>query len=169
MTQNKSNITINQLFVVLLTGIVTTVVFVLVILTLPKPDDGIPWAQTMPGIPTPSQDVLNSFIRTFLVVTATNILIWGYCKLRNIQKLSLLVVTMITASAGGLLFSALPVAYDAVWSIIIKFHLKQPEQYLDLVANALYSVLTVGIGASMGLLLLSLVTVASRKKRQVKP
>lgn len=169
MTQNKSNIIINQLFVVLLTGIVTTVVFVPAMLTLPKPDDGIPWAQNMPEISTPPQDVLHRFIRTFLVVTATNILIWGYCKLRNIQKLSLLVITMITASASGLLFSALPVAYDAVWSIIIKFHLKQPEQYLNLVVTVLYSVLTIGVGTSIGFLVLSLVNGTSREKRQVKP
>ena len=61
MTQNKSNIIINQLFVVLLTGIVTTVVFVPAMLTLPKPDDGIPWAQNMPEISTPSQETLFRF------------------------------------------------------------------------------------------------------------
>ena len=169
MTQNKSNIVINQLFIILLTGIVTTVMFVLVTLTLPKPDDGIPWAQNMQEVTAPTQDVLYRFIRTFVVVVAMNTAIWGYFRLRNIQKLSLLVLTMFTASASGLLFSALPVAYDAVWSIIIKFHLKQPEQYLNLVVTVLYSVLTIGVGTSIGLLVLSLVNGTSREKRQVKP
>jgi hypothetical protein len=163
MIQNKSHTLRNQLFVVLLTGTITVLMFALTLLILPKTADGIPWTQEMQRTPTPFQDLLYRFLSAFLVVTATNVLIWGYFRLRKIQKLSLLVLTMIIASAGCLVFSTLPVAYDAVWSIIIKLHLKQPEQYLDLVANVLYSVLTVGIGASMGLLLLSLVTVASRK------
>lgn len=163
--QYKPHTVRNQLLVVLLTGVITALLFALVLLILPKPDDGIPWAKSTQGIPAPSHALFNSFLRTFIVVMTTNVLIWGYFTLRKIQKLSLLVFTMIIASAGGLFFSTLPVANDMVWRIIITFHLKRQDQYLDGVINLLYGFLTIGVGLGIGLLISSLFFVNFREKR----
>lgn len=130
---------------------ISLIVFWYAAALLPKPVDDIPWAAgtSEATILFSLSDRLLEITRLLIPILVINLITYVACKMMGVYPIRYLMVCAMASTLGGLALAQSPAGYQFVWDLIIYFHLKRQDAYLDLTLHALSSGLAISIVLSL--------------------
>ncbi len=141
-----------ELPIILVTSTLLVLVLLIIGLILPKPVDDIPLAQGLQETSIESQtDIFNKLISLVTVVTIGLFVAFQFCKLFNIHSTKIALSVAIVSTLGGVVLASSPIAEDLIWAIVLRFHLKQYDQYLTFFILTIRILLALGWSILLGL------------------
>lgn len=154
----------------LIAPIIMVVGFFAITLIFQKADD-IPLAQglTEAYSTLPLTEVFIDIINVLVVTTIVQLIILILSLLLGVYRTTTVVAFTILSLLAGFVLSFSPLGESLIWSIVVRFHLKQYDQYLNMFINLLRSGLIFVVATLIGIGLVGIFAVFSRLKTNIIP